>query len=128
MKELESLQNAVISVNLEGLKIRQVYSEDNRKKTNRFTLDLNGLVISPVLNYDKMNHFILGFSKAKQLSINIVNDRNTSKVREENKMLLDALKGLLIACEDADKHEDLSDFIDGSLLDNAQKAINTVTS
>lgn len=66
-KELEALQNAVTSVNLEGLKIRQVYSEDNRKKINRFTLDLNGLVISPVLNYDKMNHFILGFSKAKKL-------------------------------------------------------------
>jgi len=65
---LEALQNAVKSQNLEGLKIDPHIENDKRKKESRFVLSLNGSCISPVLNYDNMNHFILGFSRGLKLN------------------------------------------------------------
>jgi len=65
--QLEALQNAAISVKLDGLVINEKTYHDRRVKTQKFYLTLNGTSISPVLNYDNMNHFILGFSKANKL-------------------------------------------------------------
>jgi hypothetical protein len=70
MTQLEALTNAVISTDLEGLKVYENYVDDKRKTKNRFFLALHTETISPVLDYDKMNHFILGFSKAKKILIN----------------------------------------------------------
>ncbi len=38
--------------------------------------------------------------------------------------LADALKTLMTACYKADAHEELSEFVDGSLLDAAGQALN----
>ena len=66
--QLEALNNAVVSMNLEGLEVRQYIQHDNRKKIGKFFLRLNGNSISPILNYDNMNHFILGMMKMQKLT------------------------------------------------------------
>lgn len=66
-KYLESLQNAANSVKLSGLQVYHRHFEDRRKQTPMFYLCLNGATISPVLDYQNLNHFILGFSKAVNL-------------------------------------------------------------
>ena len=68
--QLEALNNAVVSMNLEGLEVRQYIQHDNRKKIGKFFLRLNGNSISPILNYDNMNHFILGMMKMQKLTNN----------------------------------------------------------
>jgi len=65
--ELESLNNAVVSMNLEGLEVLQYIQHDNRKKVGKFYLRLNGTYISPTLNYNNMNHFLLGMTKMKKI-------------------------------------------------------------
>jgi len=67
MTEIQALENAVNSVKIDGLKVRQWYFEDKRKTTKMYFLALNGASISPKLNYENMNHFILGFSKGINL-------------------------------------------------------------
>ena len=68
--QLEALNNAVVSMNLEGLEVRQYIQHDNRKKIGKFFLRLNGNSISPTLNYDNMNHFILGMDTMQKLTNN----------------------------------------------------------
>ena len=68
--QLDALNNAVVSMNLEGLEVRQYIQHDNRKKIGKFFLRLNGTSISPILNYDNMNHFILGMMKMQRLTNN----------------------------------------------------------
>ena len=68
--QLEALNNAVVSMNLEGLEVRQYIQHDNRKKIGKFFLRLNGTSISPILNYNEMNHFILGMMKMQRLTNN----------------------------------------------------------
>lgn len=65
---LEALQNAVNSQKVDGLNIQPYTENDKRKKEACFVLSLNGSCISPVLNYDNMNHFILGFGKSLKIS------------------------------------------------------------
>lgn len=65
--ELESLNNAVVNMNLEGLEVLQYIQHDNRKKVGKFYLRLNGTYISPALNYSNMNHFLLGMSRMKKI-------------------------------------------------------------
>lgn len=71
MTHLEALTNAVKSTKLEGLKINENCNTDKRKTVKKFFLTLHGTLISPTLNYDNMNHFILGFSKAKKILMGI---------------------------------------------------------
>jgi len=61
MNHLEPLQNAADS---NGLKVHEDLTQDKRKKIPKFFVSLNGISISPVLDYENMNHFILGFNKA----------------------------------------------------------------
>ena len=68
--QLEALNNAVVSMNLEGLEVLQYIQHDNRKKIGKFFLRLNGTSISPILNYNEMNHFILGMGTMQKLTIN----------------------------------------------------------
>lgn len=70
MTKLEALTNAVKSTDLSGLKVYEKYSEDKRKTVKKYFLSINDTTISPVLNYDNMNHFILGFSRAKKILTN----------------------------------------------------------
>ena len=65
--EVESLQNAANKANL---KVNEYYFEDKRKTNKKYFLTHNGTTISPVLNYDTLNHFILGFNRAKEILTN----------------------------------------------------------
>ena len=67
MTELQALQNAVS--NFPGLQIHEKYFEDKRKTTKKYFLHnhITGETISPVLDYENINHFILGVSKAKKM-------------------------------------------------------------
>jgi hypothetical protein len=56
--EIEALQN--FATNL-GLSVYVRYSEDERKKHTYF-LTLNGISISPCLDYSNLNHFMLGWN------------------------------------------------------------------
>ena len=68
IKQLEALNNAVVSMNLEGLEVLQYILHDDRKKIGKFFLRLNGTSISPILNYNEMNNFILGMGTMQNLT------------------------------------------------------------
>jgi hypothetical protein len=61
--ELKALQNAANDLNLT---IREFYQQDKRKTINKFYACSGNISISPVLDYDELNHFLLGYRKAKQ--------------------------------------------------------------
>ena len=67
MTQLQALQNAANSTKLEGLNLHEQPFNDKRRTTPMFFLSLNGTSISPVLNYDNMNHFILGFARSNEI-------------------------------------------------------------
>ena len=62
--ELQSLQNHVKSINLEGLEIREWNQQDKRKSIKKYFAIMSGITISPTLDYEQMNHFLLGFGRA----------------------------------------------------------------
>lgn len=69
--ELTALQNFENSLNKDfntNLKVKLYFEEDKRKKT-KFVLTNNDIFISPKLNYDKMNHLLLGIYNCKKHNI-----------------------------------------------------------
>lgn len=64
--ELQALQNGCDYSKIPNMKVHEKYFEDKRKTGKKYFLTIEGTTISPVLNYDNMNHFILGFLKAKE--------------------------------------------------------------
>jgi hypothetical protein len=64
MTELQSLQNAADNVTIGTATVHKHYFEDRRKTTNKYFLTINGTSCSPILDYEQMNHFILGMLKA----------------------------------------------------------------
>lgn len=64
MKEIEALQNAGNNV---GLVIHEKYQEDKRRTVNKYFATLDGISISPVLDYENLNYFILGYIKASTI-------------------------------------------------------------
>lgn len=71
ISEFEALQNAVKYLQLSkfNLSLHVKFFEDKRKTTKMFFLqnDKTGGRISPVLDYENMNHFILGLSRGIKL-------------------------------------------------------------
>ncbi len=65
--KFKALQNAVISTDFPGLGVYEKQFEDKRKTAKKYFLQINKSMLSPVLDYENMNHFILGFSKAKKI-------------------------------------------------------------
>ncbi len=65
MTELEALQNAANDLDL------MIYEKipDGRRKVaaKKYFTTRKGLLSSPVLDYDQMNHFLLGWRKCFQL-------------------------------------------------------------
>ena len=61
--ELTALQN--FANHFEDLKVELFFMEDKRKKT-KFILTKNNTSISPPLNYDNMNIFLLGIMNCKR--------------------------------------------------------------
>ena len=62
--KIQALQNAADHV---GLIIHENFTQDKRKTTKRYFATLNGTCVSPVLEYENLNHFLLGWIKAKTL-------------------------------------------------------------
>lgn len=62
-KELQALQNMVNSANVEGMRILEHYEQDKRKTGKKYYLTIKGTTASPTLDYNTMNHFILGYIK-----------------------------------------------------------------
>lgn len=69
LTEIEALQNACNCSLFGKLIVHLKQFEDRRKTSKMYFLTLNGCTISPVLNYENMNHFILGFNKSSALMI-----------------------------------------------------------
>lgn len=63
--QAQSLQNA--ANNIECF-VHIVHTQDKRKTVPMFCLIKYGLTVSPRLDYDKMTHFILGWSKGVKFS------------------------------------------------------------
>tara|TARA_R110000823_G_scaffold157888_3_gene288697 strand:+ start:514 stop:723 length:210 start_codon:yes stop_codon:yes gene_type:complete len=64
--QLTSLQNFANS--FEDLKVKLFFNQDKRKKP-KFVLTKNDTFISPALNYDKLNHFLLGIMNCKKYDL-----------------------------------------------------------
>lgn len=62
--EIQALQNAA---NLIGLTIYEKFTQDKRKTVKLYFAQLEKQTISPVLDYDNMNHFLLGFINCAEL-------------------------------------------------------------
>ena len=64
--ELTFLQN--FANNFEDLKVKLFFNEDKTKKT-KYVLTKNDTFISPSLNYDELNHFLLGINNCKKYNL-----------------------------------------------------------
>lgn len=62
----EALQNA-INYNNFNVQLKQWIFNDRRKQNKFYLTDDKGNILSPNLDYDNMNHFILGMALSKKL-------------------------------------------------------------
>jgi hypothetical protein len=67
INELQALQNAANSLNIEGLTIHERQPNDKRKTVKKYFLQHGSRTISPNLDYIQMNHFILGMNRMKDI-------------------------------------------------------------
>lgn len=72
MTQLQALNNAANNSNL-SLRVYEMPMLDKRKSVKKFFLQIGIKTISPVLNYENMNHFILGFLRAEEILTNSKN-------------------------------------------------------
>ena len=68
--QLEALNNALQYFGLKNINIHEKQYSDKRKKVSKFFLQQGAETISPVLDYNEMNHFILGMGAMQKLTIN----------------------------------------------------------
>ncbi len=68
--QLEALNNAVSYLGLKNVILHQKQYSDKRKKVSKFFLQDGAKTISPVFDYNEMNHFILGMVTMQKLTIN----------------------------------------------------------
>ena len=69
-QQMEALQNALNSFGLKNIILHEKQYSDKRKKVSKFFLQQGVKTISPVLNYNEMNCFILGMGAVKELTNN----------------------------------------------------------
>jgi hypothetical protein len=70
IKQLEALNNALNYFGFKNINLHEKQYSDKRKKVSKFFLQQGSKTISPELNYNEMNHFILGMSAMQKLTIN----------------------------------------------------------
>lgn len=61
--EIQSLQNFGDALNLQ---IHEKFSEDKRKTVKKYFATLNGISVSPVLDYEQLNCFMIGWKKGSE--------------------------------------------------------------
>ena len=57
--EIEALQNFASTL---GMKVHEKYFEDKRRTSKKYFLMMGSNSVSPVLDYENLNHFMLGWS------------------------------------------------------------------
>ena len=67
-QQREALENALNSFGLTNLTVYPKISEDKRLKTPKFFLQQGAKQISPVLDYENMNYFIMGMGASKRIN------------------------------------------------------------
>ena len=70
IKQLEALNNALSYFGFKNINLYEKQYSDKRKKVSKFFLQDGAKTISPVLDYNEMNYFILGMSTMQKLTIN----------------------------------------------------------
>ena len=68
--QLEALNNALSYFGLKNIILHEKQYSDKRKKVSKFFLQQGEKRISPLLNYNEMNHFILGMGTMQKLTNN----------------------------------------------------------
>ena len=68
--QLEALNNALQYFGFKNVILHEKQYSDKRKKVSKFFLQQGAETISPALDYNEMNHFILGMSAMQRLTIN----------------------------------------------------------
>ena len=68
--QLEALNNALQYLGLKNINLHEKQYSDKRKKVSKFFLQNGAKTISPVLDYNEMNHFILGMGTMQKLTFN----------------------------------------------------------
>ena len=68
--QLEALNNALQYLGLKNINLHEKQYSDKRKKVSKFFLQQGVKTISPVLNYNEMNCFILGMGEMQRLTDN----------------------------------------------------------
>lgn len=63
LTELQALQNAADDL---GLTVHQKYINDKRRTIGLYFANKGNETVSPVLDYDQLNHFLLGWHKCKE--------------------------------------------------------------
>jgi hypothetical protein len=67
MSELDALQNAVNSIGNPHFYVLEAFCNDKRKTVKTYFLQFKNITLSPKLDYENMNHFILGVKKGFEL-------------------------------------------------------------
>ena len=68
--QLEALNNALSYFGFKNVILHEKQYNDKRKKVSKFFLQQGVKTISPVLDYNEMNHFILGMGAMQELTNN----------------------------------------------------------
>ncbi len=68
--QFEALNNAVSYFGFKNIILHEKQYSDKRKKVSKFFLQQGAKTISPVLDYNEMNHFILGMGTMQKLTFN----------------------------------------------------------
>ena len=67
-QQREALENALNSFGLNNLTIYPKISVDKREKKPKFFLNNGFKTISPILDYENMNYFIMGMGAIKKIN------------------------------------------------------------
>ena len=68
--KLEALNNSLSYFGLKNIILHEKQYSDKRKKVSKFFLQQGENRISPVLDYNEMNNFILGMGTMQRLTFN----------------------------------------------------------
>ena len=68
--QLDALNNSLIYFGFKNINLHEKQYSDKRKKVSKFFLQDGAKTISPVLDYNEMNHFILGMGTMQKLTFN----------------------------------------------------------
>ena len=68
--KIEALNNAVSYFGLKNVILHEKQYSDKRRKVSKFFLQQGPETISPILDYNEMNHFILGMGTMQRLTFN----------------------------------------------------------